>query len=86
MGVFDDSTRKLAGGTRPQPLKPERLAGHYEIYEGYDDGGVGSLRGLTAVDLGVHAAKACDCRRRWTERPSPWARSASPSGSPSAPR
>lgn len=47
MGVFDDSTRKLAGGTRPQPLKPERLAGHYEIYEGYDDGGVGSLRGLT---------------------------------------
>jgi hypothetical protein len=37
MGVFDDSTRKLGRGQDPRHLKPERLAGQYEIYEGYDE-------------------------------------------------
>jgi hypothetical protein len=45
MGVFYDSARKLAGGVRH--VKPERLAGRYEIYEGYDDGGVDRLRSMT---------------------------------------
>jgi hypothetical protein len=45
MGVFDDSTRKLAGDGRY--VKPEGLAGHYAIYEGYDDDGLGRLRTLT---------------------------------------
>jgi hypothetical protein len=44
MGVFDDSTRKLAGD---RYVKPEGLAGHYAIYEGYDDDGLGRLRTLT---------------------------------------
>lgn len=49
MGVFDDSTRKLAerGAAGPQVVKPEGLAGHYPIYEGYDDDGLGKLRGLS---------------------------------------
>ena len=46
MGVFDDSTRKLAGAGSKH-VQPERLAGHYEIYEGYDDDGLGRLRSLT---------------------------------------
>lgn len=38
MGVFDDSVRKLAGRAAGfAPLKAERLAGHYQVYEGYDD-------------------------------------------------
>ena len=38
MGVFDDSMRKLAGRAADwTPLKPERLAGHYQVYEGYDE-------------------------------------------------
>lgn len=37
MGIFDDTTRKLAGDGYGRHVKPERLAGHYEIYEGYDE-------------------------------------------------
>lgn len=49
MGVFDDTTRKLAGreGWGDRHVKPERLAGHYDIYEGYDDDGLGRLRSLS---------------------------------------
>lgn len=49
MGVFDDSTRKLAGrdSFSRQVVKPEGLAGHYPIYEGYDDDGLGKLRSLS---------------------------------------
>lgn len=48
MGVFDNSMRKLAGrdASSPDVVKPERLAGHYDIYEGYDDDGL-SLRALS---------------------------------------
>lgn len=48
MGVFDDSMRRL-GGTDAQArhLKPERLAGHYEIYEGYDDAERRPIAGLS---------------------------------------
>lgn len=38
MGLLDEATRKLHGSDDPpRHLKPERLAGHYEIYEGYDE-------------------------------------------------
>ena len=47
MGVFDDSTRKLAGDDWAKHVKAERLAGPYESYEGYDDDGLGRLRSLT---------------------------------------
>ncbi|MFZ5721212.1 MAG: hypothetical protein ACOY5Y_17260 [Pseudomonadota bacterium] len=48
MGVFDDSMRKLAGGgDLARHLKPERLAGQYEIYEGYDDADRRSLAGMS---------------------------------------
>jgi hypothetical protein len=48
MGVFDDSTRKLAGGDLwSRHVKPERLAGQYAVYEGYDDDGLGRLRTLS---------------------------------------
>lgn len=47
MGVFDDSTRKLAGDAWAKHVKAERLAGPYESHEGYDDDGLGALRGLT---------------------------------------
>jgi hypothetical protein len=47
MGVFDDSTRKLAAEARAKTVKAERLVGPYESYEGYDDGGLDVLRSLT---------------------------------------
>jgi hypothetical protein len=47
MGVFDETTRKLAGDARAKTLKAERLAGPYESYEGYDDDGLGRLRSLS---------------------------------------
>jgi len=47
MGVFDNSTRKLAGDLRARTVKAERLAGPYESYEGYDDDGLGRLRSLS---------------------------------------
>ena len=37
MGIFDDTTRKLAGDGFGRHVKPERLAGHYDVYEGYDE-------------------------------------------------
>lgn len=37
MGLFDDTTRKLGDDAWGRHVKPERLAGHYEIYEGYDE-------------------------------------------------
>ncbi|MBU1376430.1 MAG: hypothetical protein KJ775_15175 [Alphaproteobacteria bacterium] len=47
MGVFDDTTRKLANEARAKTVKAERLVGPYESYEGYDDGGLDRLRSLT---------------------------------------
>ena len=47
MGVFDDTTRKLGGDAWAKHVKAERLAGPYESYEGYDDGGLDRLRSLT---------------------------------------
>jgi len=47
MGVFDDATRKMAGGARSKTVKADRLVGPYESYEGYDDGGLDVLRSLT---------------------------------------
>lgn len=48
MGVFDDSVRKLGGADGwARHLKPERLAGQYEIYEGYDESDRDALRGLS---------------------------------------
>lgn len=47
MGVFDNATRKLAGDLRDKHVKPERLVGPYESYEGYDDDGLGRLRSLS---------------------------------------
>lgn len=49
MGVFDDTTRKLAGSgdAWTRHLKPERLAGQFDVYEGYDDDGLGRLRQIT---------------------------------------
>ena len=50
MGVFDDSTRKLGKGRDgARHLKPERLVGHYEIYEGYDDDNRGRVRRKAAA-------------------------------------
>ena len=37
MGIFDDTTRKLAGDRFGRHVKPERLTGPYEVYEGYDE-------------------------------------------------
>ena len=37
MGIFDDTTRKLAGDAFGLHVKPERLAGPFEIYEAYDE-------------------------------------------------
>ena len=47
MGLFDDSTRKLAGDAFGRYVKPERLAGHYEIYEGYDEHPLSRFRRLS---------------------------------------
>lgn len=44
MGIFDDTTRKLAGNAF---VKPEGLAGHYEIYEGYDENPLSRLKLLS---------------------------------------
>ena len=50
MGVFDDSTRKLGRGREwARHLKPERLVGHYEIYEGYDEDNRGRVRRRAAA-------------------------------------
>ena len=46
MGIFDDTTRKLAGDGFGRHVKPERLAGHYEIYEGYDENPLSQIRRL----------------------------------------
>ena len=48
MGVFDDSTRKLTGRGDPgRHVRPEVLAGPFDTYEGYDEDGLGRLRGMT---------------------------------------
>ena len=36
MGLFEPGNSKLSGEP-PRHLKAERLAGHYEIFEGYED-------------------------------------------------
>ena len=52
MGLFDDSTRKLGA----RHLKPEGLAGQYEIYEGYDESPRGRARRSAALARTVEAA------------------------------
>jgi len=44
MGIFDDTTRKLAGDRLGRLVKPERLTGPYEIYEGYDENPLSQIR------------------------------------------
>ena len=44
MGIFDDTTRKLAGDRFGRHVKPERLSGPYEIYEGYDENPLSQIR------------------------------------------
>lgn len=58
MGLFDQTTRKLAGGDdTPRYLKPERLAGHYEIFEGYGEEAAVSARRLArSARIGLQAA------------------------------
>lgn len=46
MGIFDDTTRKLAGDGFGRHVKPERLSGPYEIYEGYDENPLSQIRRL----------------------------------------
>lgn len=49
MGLLDESVRKLGKADDwARHVKPERLAGHYAVYEGYDDAERGRLRGLAA--------------------------------------
>ena len=51
MGVFDDSIRKL-GKSKDElarHLKADRLAGPYDIYEGYDDDARGRARRRSAA-------------------------------------
>lgn len=50
MGVLDDSMRKL-GKTQDwaRHLKPERLSGQYEIYEGYEEDSRGRVRRRAAA-------------------------------------
>ncbi|MDZ4370613.1 MAG: hypothetical protein U1C74_04235 [Phenylobacterium sp.] len=47
MGLFDDTTRKLGDDGWGRHVKPERLAGHYEIYEGYDENPLSRLGRLS---------------------------------------
>lgn len=58
MGLFDQATRKMAGRDEtPRHLKPERLAGHYEIFEGYgEEAGVSARRLARRARLGLQAA------------------------------
>jgi len=57
MGLFDDSTRKLAGDAWAKHVRPERLAGPYEVYEGYDESPLSRLRRLSrTARRGVQAA------------------------------
>ena len=55
MGIFDDSTRKLARDAKH--VRPERLAGPYEVYEGYDENPLSRLRRISrAGRRGLQAA------------------------------
>lgn len=59
MGVLDDTTRKLgkAAADWKRHVKPEGLAGHYEIYEGYEEDGRGrARRRLAAASRTLEAA------------------------------
>lgn len=57
MGIFDQATRKLAGSDDPRHLKSERLAGHYDVYEGYEEDAGGRARRLArSASLAVEAA------------------------------
>jgi hypothetical protein len=59
MGVFDETTRKLGKAADwARHLKPERLAGQYEIYEGYDDDGRAKIarRRMAAAQRHLEAA------------------------------
>jgi hypothetical protein len=59
MGVFDETTRKLGKAADwARHLKPERLAGQYEIYEGYDEDGRAKVarRRLAVAQRSLEAA------------------------------
>lgn len=57
MGLFDDSTRKLAGDAWARHVKPERLVGPYEVYEGYDEHPLSRIRRLSrTARKGLQAA------------------------------
>jgi len=57
MGIFDDSTRKLAGDEWARHVKPERLVGPYEVYEGYDEHPLSRLRRISrSARRGLQAA------------------------------
>ncbi len=47
MGIFDDTTRKMTGDVFGRHVKPERLAGPFEIYEGYDENPLSRLGRLS---------------------------------------
>ena len=44
MGIFDDKTRKLGGDAF---VKPDRLAGPFDVYEGYDENPLSRLKLLS---------------------------------------
>jgi hypothetical protein len=57
MGIFDDTTRKLAGDGFGRHVKPERLTGPYEIYEGYDENPLSRIRRISrTARRGLQAA------------------------------
>ncbi len=49
MGLFDESTRKLAGDGFGRHVKAERLTGPFDVYEGYDDAGLSRMGRLSRV-------------------------------------
>lgn len=57
MGIFDDTTRKLTGDSFGRHVKPERLAGPFEIYEGYDENPLSRIRRISrSARRGLQAA------------------------------
>jgi hypothetical protein len=57
MGIFDDTTRKLASDGFGRHVKPERLTGPYEVYEGYDENPLSRIRRISrTARKGLQAA------------------------------
>lgn len=49
MGLFDASMSKPKGDGWDRHVKPERLAGHYEVYEGYDETPLARMRRVSKL-------------------------------------